>query len=153
MTIQTISTPPTAPSQDDPTNFADRADAFLAWFATLSSELNAFADDINTIGSLLTASLTATATGSLTIGTGSKSLTADTGKGFAPGTYITCARTASASYRMMGVVTSYDSTTGALVFTSEYTYGAGTFSDWSISPASPPPTAPSAVAPALLFGL
>ena len=37
----TLTTPPTPPSRSDPTNFASRGDAFMAWFPTGWSEITA----------------------------------------------------------------------------------------------------------------
>ena len=37
-----LTAPPTAPSTSDPTTFASRADALVAWYATNVSEMNAF---------------------------------------------------------------------------------------------------------------
>lgn len=73
-------------------------------------------------------------TSSVLIGTGSKSLTIETGKPFAVGQPITIARTAAptTSY-MTGQVTAYTSGTGALVVNVVTTGGSGTFADWTIS--------------------
>lgn len=77
----------------------------------------------------------ATSTTSLTIGTGSKSLTlAQTGKLFTIGQTIVCARTSAGDTQMTGVITAFDGDTGALTFNSAATGGSGgPFTDWSIS--------------------
>lgn len=75
----------------------------------------------------------ATSTTSLTVGTGSKTLTIQTGKSIVPGMTIVVARTAAPANRMGGVVDSYNSGTGSLVFTSTGYDGSGTHTDWTVS--------------------
>ena len=76
----------------------------------------------------------ATSTTSLTIGTGAKSLTIQTGKSIVVGMALVIARTsAPATTRMSGVVTSYDSGTGALGVTVDSVTGSGTHTDWTVS--------------------
>lgn len=76
----------------------------------------------------------ATSTSSLTIGTGAKSLTIQTGKSIVVGMTLVIARTsAPTTTRMSGVVTSYDSGTGALGVTVDSVTGSGTHTDWTIS--------------------
>jgi hypothetical protein len=84
---------------------------------------------------LLGLSASATSTTSNTIGTGSKSFTVQTGKGFIPGMSLSIARTAAPTNRMFCAVVSYDSGTGALIVISQAFEGSGTFTDWSIAPA------------------
>ena len=75
-----------------------------------------------------------TSTTSIAIGSGaSKSITVQTDKSYYPGMEIICAYTTDPTNRMLGVVTSYDSGTGALVFYSESHKGSGTYAAWSIS--------------------
>ncbi|MFN9251587.1 MAG: hypothetical protein ACK58O_11110, partial [Brevundimonas sp.] len=57
----------------------------------------------------------ATSTTSLTIGTGSKSLTVQTGKRFVIGQWVTITSTASPANWMHGQITAYTSGTGALL--------------------------------------
>ena len=76
----------------------------------------------------------ATSTSSLTIGTGAKSLTIQTGKSIVAGMTLVIARTsAPTTTRMSGVVTSYDSGTGALGVTVDSVTGSGTHTDWTVS--------------------
>lgn len=76
----------------------------------------------------------ATSTSSLTIGTGAKSLTIQTGKSIVVGMTLVIARTsAPTTTRMSGVVTSYDSGTGALGVTVDSVTGSGTHTDWTVS--------------------
>lgn len=80
----------------------------------------------------------ATSTSSVLIGTGSKSLTVQTGKLFVVGQPVMIARTsAPGTTWMAGNVTSYDSGTGALVVNVVWTAGSGTFTDWTVSLAGP----------------
>ncbi|RWR45873.1 hypothetical protein EOW65_15120 [Sinirhodobacter ferrireducens] len=50
MTLPTITTPPPAPSRNDPVNFPPRADAQVAYLATLVSNINALVAAINAYG-------------------------------------------------------------------------------------------------------
>lgn len=75
----------------------------------------------------------ATSTTSLTIGTGSKSLTIQTGKAYAVGQVVVIAYTTSPSNQMTGVITSYNSGTGALVVDVQQTLGSGTQTAWTVS--------------------
>lgn len=80
----------------------------------------------------------ATSTTSTLIGTGSKSLTVQTGKLFVVGQPVMIARTSDPGTTWMaGNVTSYNSGTGALVVNAVWTAGSGTFTDWTISLAGP----------------
>jgi hypothetical protein len=76
---------------------------------------------------------TATSTSSLSIGTGSKSLTIQTGKSIAVGASVIIAYTATPTTRMSGAVTAYDSGTGALTVTVDATSGSGTYTAWTVS--------------------
>lgn len=76
----------------------------------------------------------ATSTTSLSIGTGAKSLTIQTGKSIVVGMTLVIARTsAPTTTRMSGVVSSYDSGTGALGVTVDSVTGSGTHTDWTVS--------------------
>lgn len=50
MTLPTITTPPPSPSRNDPATFPTRADAMVAWLATLVSDVNALVAAINAYG-------------------------------------------------------------------------------------------------------
>lgn len=77
-------------------------------------------------------SVVATSTTSLSIGTGSKVITTQSGKGFAVGTRVQVARTsAPTTTYMAGLVTDYTGTT--LTVTVDEIVGAGTHTDWTIS--------------------
>ena len=77
----------------------------------------------------------ATSTTSLTIGTGTKTLTIQTGKAYVAGQTLVIASTASPSNQMTGIVDSYTSGSGSLVVVvpSGATSGSGTFSAWTVS--------------------
>ena len=76
----------------------------------------------------------ATSTTSLSIGTGTKSLTIQTGKSIVVGMTLVIARTsAPTTTRMSGVVSSYDSGTGALGVTVDSVTGSGTHTDWTVT--------------------
>jgi hypothetical protein len=123
----TIDALPEAPSTSDPENFDSEADAFVA---ALSNFVTQFNTDIAALNNLSTTSTSVT---SNTIGTGSKSFTVQASKSYFVGMSLTIARTAAPANRMFGVVTSYNSTTGALVVTSQASEGSGTFTDWTIT--------------------
>jgi hypothetical protein len=82
--------------------------------------------------------VTSTSTTSLAIGVGSKSLTVQTGKSYAVGMSISISRTSDPSgAAMYGIVTSYDSGTGALVATVDEVRGSGTYTDWTVTISGP----------------
>jgi hypothetical protein len=118
---------PSAPNTNSPSTFSDDADRFLAALIIFQQELDA-------AGYSAGLSLVGSSTTSLTVGTGTKSLTATTGMTYIPGQGIFVASTASPSNRMAGIVTTYDDSTGALVFEALSSSGSGTLSLWSIGP-------------------
>jgi hypothetical protein len=118
---------PTPPSTSDPVNFATRADDFLGALPDFADEMNAYGGKLNSF------STNSTSTTSLAVGTGSKSLTVTTGKSYVTGMYIRVVSTSTPTNYMQGTVTSYNSGTGALVFTSEIIGGTGTIASWTIS--------------------
>jgi len=78
----------------------------------------------------------ATSTTSLTVGTGTQSLTIQTGKLFTVGQTVVIARTsAPTTTQMRGTIDSHNSGTGALVVivAAGGTTGSGTHTDWTIS--------------------
>lgn len=124
----TITAPPTIPLITDPSTFSERAQDWVVWQA------EQLYPELTSVSLALGLSLSATSVTSNTVGTGSKSFTVETGKGLLPGQSIVIARTAAPTNRMFGIVTSYNSGTGALVFESQAFEGSGTFTDWTISP-------------------
>lgn len=75
--------------------------------------------------------LTATSTTSLTIGTGSKTFTTQSGKQFIAEQFVTIAQNGTPSNFMYGQVTSYSTT--QLIVNVTTASGSGTIADWLIS--------------------
>lgn len=123
---------PAPPSTSDPVNFATRADAFLGALPDFADEMNAYGGKLNSF------STNSTSSTSLAVGTGSKSLTVTTSKSYVTGMYIRVVSTSTPTNYMQGTVTSYNSGTGALVFTSEIVGGSGTIASWTISMSANP---------------
>lgn len=137
---------PTPPSRSDAANFNTRADAFLGALPTFASEANALATETNGYAANAAASAatavnapgtSATSTTSLTIGTGAKSLTVQTGKAFVVGQWVTITSTASPANWMHGQITAYTSGTGALVVNVGMTGGSGTIAAWTVGLSGP----------------
>lgn len=80
----------------------------------------------------ITASLGATSTTSLTIGTGSKTLTTQTGLEFEVGQYVTVQSSASTTNTMFGVITAYNSGTGSMTVLVTSVTGSGTIASWNV---------------------
>jgi hypothetical protein len=79
-------------------------------------------------------SLTGTSSSSIAVGTGSKSLTASTGRSWIVGQPVRVARTSAPTTTYMdGTVTAYSSSSGAMTVNVTATGGSGTHTDWSIS--------------------
>jgi hypothetical protein len=163
-TPPSIAALPTPPSRDDPTNFAARGDAFLGALPTFRSETNSVASNVyaNAVEAASSAvaagqsasdaaaaaaaslaagtGITGTSTTSLAIGSGSKSLTIETGRDFVAGMPVRIGQAgANANVNFMdGDVTSYNTSTGALVVNVTGTGGSGTINSWSVRAISPP---------------
>lgn len=75
----------------------------------------------------------ATSATSLAIGTGAKSLTIQTNKALVVGMTVKIAATASPTNWMVGDITAYNASTGALTVNVNAVQGAGTFADWTVS--------------------
>lgn len=75
----------------------------------------------------------ATSTTSLTIGTGAKNLTIQTGKSISVGMSVKIASTAGPTNWMFGDVTAYNSGTGSLDVNVTDINGSGTLSAWTVS--------------------
>jgi hypothetical protein len=129
-TITALPTPPA--TTDDSVTFNVRAFAvFDALHDTLIPELNAYAAALP--ANITGTDFSATSTSSVTIGTGSKSFTIQTGKQFQVGQTIRIAYTTTPANYMDGQVTSYNSGTGALVVDVQSVGGSGTQALWTIS--------------------
>jgi hypothetical protein len=132
MTVPVIDPMPTAPSRNmTPTVFVAAANAFVAALVTLATQINVFIVWLAELGSLYILSMSGTSTTSLTIGTGSKTLTTQAGLGYRPGASIYVAD--ASNNQMLGLVTSYSGTT--LIFLCTAVRGSGTASSWTIGPA------------------
>ena len=75
----------------------------------------------------------ATSSTSLTIASGVQNLTIQTGKAFSVGQSVTVAYTTMPYKRMGGVITAYDSGTGALTVTVDQIADSGTYAAWTVS--------------------
>lgn len=137
---------PTPPSRTDAANFNVRAESFLGALPTFVTQANALATETNGYAASAAASAatainapgtSATSTASLAIGTGSKSLTVQTGKAFVIGQWVTITSTASPANWMHGQITAYTSGTGALVVNVGMTGGSGTIAAWTVALAAP----------------
>lgn len=118
-----------------PTTITDTS--FSAGQTDYVAELNELVADVNAnalaVADLTGSLLTASSTTSLTIGTGSKSLTIETGRAFGVGQRLRIAYTTSPTNYMIGPVTSYNSSTGALVINVDTPGGSGTQAVWSVT--------------------
>lgn len=117
---------PTAPSTLRPDTFASEMDAFLA-------ALPGFASELDAVGSAAALGTTSTSTTTLAFGAGAKTLTVDPGKGYVPGMDVAIASAATPTNRMIGTVTAYNVTTGAMSVTVTVSVGSGSASAWSVS--------------------
>ena len=83
----------------------------------------------------------ATSMASLSISSGSKTLTVQTGKSLVPGMMMLIYN--SSSSWMHGNITSYNSITGELIINVSTIFGSGTYSNWTVSLSAPIPEVPS----------
>lgn len=114
------------------TAVAEAAIAVTAAGAANTSETNAAFSATQAAGSRF-----GTSTSNVTIGTGSKSFTTQTGLGFGAGMFVSISSSASPANYVHGQVTSYNSGTGALVVNVLDVGGSGNFASWNISPSGP----------------
>jgi len=139
MSVPTVTGPSALPLRSEAASNA----AYVALVEAFLAELEPFSVDLNTFAGLLVtaaaaAGFSTVSTTSVAIGTGSKSFTVETGKMFAPGQYMLIADTAAPYTNFMwGQVTSYNTSTGALVFESLAITGSGTKTAWSIGLSGP----------------
>ena len=118
-------------SRSDPAFQSDVDTFFGTQLPNFSSEINIEINRINQIGF---GSYSATSTTTNTIGTGTKTFTIETGKGFVAGQaiMITSNSNPTALY-MIGQVVAYDINTGALSVNVNSASGSGTLNDWTLS--------------------
>lgn len=132
MPLPPITALPTPPSRSDsPSTFNTQADAFLGSLPVFQAELNAFGLAIPAM--VTNTNFSGTSTTSLLIGTGSKSLTTQTGLNFQIGQAVRVAYTTTPANYMDGQVTAYNSGTGAMTVEVSAVGGSGTQALWTIS--------------------
>lgn len=123
---------PALPSLDRTSaTFKTDLDAFF--LTQLPATIPAFNAEMERVNNFAFGSYSATSTTSLVIGTGSKSLTVETGKGFTIGQPVLIASTAAPSNYMSGQVTAYNSGTGAMTVNVTAIGGSGTIASWAVS--------------------
>lgn len=93
--------------------------------------ISQFAADYNALSSVIDGALTSTSTTSLTIGTGSKVLTVQTGLGYVIGYPLRISSSASPTNYMDGIVTDYNTGTGSLTVNVLSVSGSGTIAAWN----------------------
>lgn len=108
---------------------ADLNTLFGVTIPTFSVELNTEIDRLNTLGA---GSYSGTSTTSLTIGSGDKTLTTGTNKGFVTGQYVSITDPSDTNNYMRGVIKTYDASNGALVVAVDAIGGSGTKTAWSV---------------------
>lgn len=153
---------PTAPSRQRPETFSAEMDAFLGAMDGFGDDVQAVGEAVqaNATAAETAASTaetkaaealasanaavnapgtSATSTTSLSVGSGARSPTlAQTGKDFAVGQPVRIARTSAASTTwMQGIVTAFNSGTGAMTVAVSTFAGTGTHTDWTISLTGP----------------
>ena len=132
MAIPSITPLPAAPSRSSsPTTFSQDADALLGALPAMVTEINAANAAIP--ATVLGIDFTGTSTTSLAVGTGSKTLTTQSGKNWYVGQAVRISNTATPANYMDGQVTSYSGT--SLVVSVGSVGGSGTFTAWTIGPA------------------
>lgn len=114
------------PSRYRPTTFTADMENFLAWMARNVPNYNALEQSLQLVAT------TGTSTTSIAIGSGSKTITTQAGKALVAGAFIYVVSSASIANLMIGQVTSYNSTTGQLIFNVTGYSGSGTISNWVI---------------------
>lgn len=130
--------PTPVPTSTDPENFDVRADEFLAALPTFASEANVLASELNSMSntftglySLYPANGTTTA---FTPTSSSLSITIQVGKAFKPGMpYTMYASGSPLTHYVTGIISSYNSTSGAAVFTRVTSLGAARTDSWIIA--------------------
>lgn len=120
------------PSRQNPSTFSDDMDAFLNWLLTVYLP---WANAIE--NSFQFTATNGTSTTSLAITTGSKSLTTQASKAWSVGAYVYLTYSSDVTKLMVGQVTAYNNSTGALTVNVTTTMGSGTYASWSIGLAVP----------------
>jgi hypothetical protein len=131
-------TPPELPSFTNKTTFFALAQGLFVWLTTTFMQwvdATATAMNLNSTNDV--------STSSVLIGTGSKSLTVSASKSYVGGMYVvisdnTTPGTTNSVNSMTGQITSYNSSTGALVVNVLKVLGSGTKTAWVVSQCAPP---------------
>lgn len=119
---------------------------------TFTNTINIAQTAVNAAVSATTAPGTnATSTTSLTVATGTQTLTVQASKLYVPGMFVMIADTVTPANWMHGIVTAYNSTTGVLNVTVDSSGGSGTFATWTVSITAPGTARPSQAGNAGLF--
>lgn len=132
MPIPTLAAAPTAPQRltDLPSVFVANMDALLAYIAAHPAELNTWSAAV--AATVSGTDFNSTSTTSLAIGTGSKTLTVQTGKLYNIGQFVIIANTPAPANYMAGQVTSYTTGNGELIVNVTVIGGSGTLAAWSV---------------------
>jgi hypothetical protein len=132
MTIPALTLPPVVPNRwsDAPDVFVNNTQAFLDWMSTHGNELGPWATSV--AATVSGTDFNATSTTSLTVGTGSKTLTVQAGKLYQIGQFVIIAYTTTPANFMYGQVTAYNSVTGSLTVNVSAIGGSGTQTAWSV---------------------
>jgi hypothetical protein len=132
MSLPIITALPTPPSPSDTSqDFNDKAFALLDAFPELVTEINSWAAALPAV--ITGTDFSGTSLTSLTVGTGSKTLTTQTGKQFQIGQSVRIANTTTPANFMDGQVTAYNSSTGSMTVLVTSVGGSGTIAVWTIS--------------------
>ena len=124
-------------SRSDPAFKSDVDTFFGTQLPNFTSELNTEIDRINQLGF---GSYSATSTTTNTIGTGTKTFTVETGKGFVAGQIVIISDSSNVSNYMIGQINSYVSNTGVLTLVVSSTGGSGSISSWVVGITAMPST-------------
>lgn len=100
--------------------------------SAVAADLSADAAALSATSAINAPGTTATSTTSLTIGTGSKTFTIQTGKAYSVGQTVVVANTVTPTNQMTGVITDHNSGTGSVTVDVQAVSGAGTFASWSV---------------------
>lgn len=141
-----IDTPPLAPDPSNRGTFNLLAYNWSMSLAPLSGQFaaaaaNVYANAQEAVAAAQTAILApgthATSATSLTIGTGSKVLSIQTGKQFSVGQFVIVASTVGPQNYLFGQITAHDSVSGSMTVNAVSVGGSGTFASWTVSLTSP----------------
>ena len=102
--------------------------------STIRSEFELIQDAFDDVAAAIDiGAASGTSTSSLTVGTGSQAFTIEAARAFFPGQSVVLAYNVTPTTQMTGTITSYNSTTGAVVMNVTVTSGSGTYADWTLS--------------------